>query len=136
MISRSPTWTKVTLSLPIAVRSIVAGPSRWIVTAWLVCGLPTLMREGTELLPVACATLMGAFIQRRPLSIPHRHGAGYMERACALAPRDIHVFLIVARGQSIKRKHVNSTQPFVNVEFFLAPRNLLREPIWSFLDRR
>src|ERR1700704_1481863 len=116
MISRSPTWTKVTLSLPIAVRSILAGPSRWMVTAWLVCGFPTLMSEGTELFPVACATPIGAFLSGPPLQFRTGVGAGYMERACALAPRDIHVFLIVTRGQSIKRKHVNSTQPFVNVE--------------------
>src|SRR4030088_253930 len=90
------------------------------------------MREETELLPVACATLIGAFIPAPALQFRTGVGAGYMERACALAPRDIHVFLIVTRGQSIKRKHVNSTQPFVNVALFLAPTKLLREPIWSF----
>src|SRR3981189_290275 len=132
MISRSPTWTKVTLSLPIAVRSILTGPSKWMVTAWPVCGLLTLTREGIELLPGACPTLMVAFIPAPALQFRTGVGAGYMERARALAPCDIYVFLVVTQGQPIKWKHVNSTQPFVGVELFLALTELLRGLIWSF----
>src|ERR1700730_5185775 len=75
---------------------------------------------------------MVAFIPAPALQFRTGVGAGYMERARALAPCDLYVFLVVTQGQSIKWKHVNSTQLFVGAELFLALTELLRGPIWSF----
>src|ERR1700704_392060 len=107
MISRSPTWTKVTLSLPIAVRSTLTGPSKWMVTAWPVCGLLTLTVDGNALppatMPAACATLLDESMNcRRPLHV--------------------YLFLIITQGQPRKRKGVNSTQAVPNMELLRAFR--------------